>query len=226
MARNKYSEETVELIVHQALKLFMEKGYENTSIQDIINNLGGLSKGAIYHHFKSKEEIFGAVCDKIGKKNTAFFNIIRDNKNTTGAQKLQEMLSSVYDNPNHAAVRSVARTLVEDPKFLMMNIRENYDLVAPEYIQPIIEEGVRDGSITTHYPKELAQVLITLLNLWMNPLINKVTCTEDVRNRMDFFKIICTALGADVLTDEIMEKTIAYIESYLEDENQGQAQSY
>ncbi|MFR7442576.1 MAG: TetR/AcrR family transcriptional regulator [Sellimonas intestinalis] len=48
-----------------ASRLFLEKGYEHTSIQDIINNLGGLSKGAIYHHFKSKEEILIAVTDRM-----------------------------------------------------------------------------------------------------------------------------------------------------------------
>ena len=52
MARNKYPEETVNRILDVAGHLFMEKGYEHTSIQDIIDNLGGLSKGAIYHHFK------------------------------------------------------------------------------------------------------------------------------------------------------------------------------
>ena len=57
MARNKHPEETVNLILDVAFRLFMEKGYEHTSIQDIIDNLGGLSKGAIYHHFKSKEDI-------------------------------------------------------------------------------------------------------------------------------------------------------------------------
>ena len=63
MARNKFPEETRRLIVETAAKLFLEKGYEKTSIQDIINNLGGLSKGAIYYHFKSKEEIMYAVAD-------------------------------------------------------------------------------------------------------------------------------------------------------------------
>ena len=52
MARNKHHEETVGRILDVASRLFLEKGYEHTSIQDIINNLGGLSKGAIYHHFK------------------------------------------------------------------------------------------------------------------------------------------------------------------------------
>ena len=62
MARNKYPEETVARILDVSLKLFLEKGYENTTIQDIIDALGNLSKGAIYHHFKSKEDILEAVC--------------------------------------------------------------------------------------------------------------------------------------------------------------------
>ena len=53
MSRNKYPEETVERILDTAQRLFLEKGYEQTTIQDITDNLGGLTKGAIYHHFKS-----------------------------------------------------------------------------------------------------------------------------------------------------------------------------
>ena len=65
MARNKHPEETVNLILDVAFRLFMKKGYEHTSIQDIIDQLGGLSKGAIYHHFKSKEDILVAVTDRM-----------------------------------------------------------------------------------------------------------------------------------------------------------------
>ena len=46
MARNNHPEETVEKILDVSTKLFLEKGYDNTSIR-IINNLGGLSKGGI-----------------------------------------------------------------------------------------------------------------------------------------------------------------------------------
>ena len=69
MARNKHPEETVNLILDVAFRLFMEKGYEHTSIQDIIDHLGGLSKGAIYHHFKSKEDIQTFAASKISSAN-------------------------------------------------------------------------------------------------------------------------------------------------------------
>ena len=45
-----------EQVIEAAARVFAEKGYEKTSIQDILNDLG-LSKGGLYHHFKSKEAI-------------------------------------------------------------------------------------------------------------------------------------------------------------------------
>ena len=75
MARNKHPEETRNLIIDTAARLFIEQGYEHTSIQDIINHLGGLSKGAIYHHFKSKEEQQKGS-ERKGKTESAFFCLI------------------------------------------------------------------------------------------------------------------------------------------------------
>jgi len=46
-----------------AIKLFMEKGYENTSVKDIYTEADG-SFGMFYHHFQSKEEVFEAAMDK------------------------------------------------------------------------------------------------------------------------------------------------------------------
>jgi TetR/AcrR family transcriptional regulator, cholesterol catabolism regulator len=43
-------------ILEEAAKLFTEKGYETTSVQDIAQATG-LSKAALYHHFRSKEEV-------------------------------------------------------------------------------------------------------------------------------------------------------------------------
>lgn len=60
MARNKHPEQTVQKILDVSLKLFGEKGYEKTTIQDIVDALG-MSKGAIYHHFKSKDDIIEAL---------------------------------------------------------------------------------------------------------------------------------------------------------------------
>ena len=60
MARNTPPEQTVQKMRDVSLKLFGEKGDEKTTIQDIVDALG-MSKGAIYHHFKSKDDIIEAL---------------------------------------------------------------------------------------------------------------------------------------------------------------------
>lgn len=45
MARNKYPEITVEKILEVSQRLFLTKGYDNTTIQDIVDELGGLTRG-------------------------------------------------------------------------------------------------------------------------------------------------------------------------------------
>lgn len=213
MARNKYPEETVNLILEQSLKLFVEKGYDNTSIQDIINNLGGLSKGAIYHHFKSKEEIFEGVCNKIAKENCVYYDKIRDDPSKNGYEKLKIVFQSAYSNPNSRVLMAMTTKIMRDPKFLMNQISEMYDLVAPNYIKPIIEQGIKDGSIKTDYPKELAEVIITLINVWINPSIAK-TKPAEMEKKLEFFHKILLGLGIDVLDQEIINQYIVYCEDY------------
>jgi AcrR family transcriptional regulator len=60
MTRKNNSQQTISNIIDVAAKLFAEKGYEQTTIQDIVDGLG-MSKGAIFHHFSSKEDIVEAV---------------------------------------------------------------------------------------------------------------------------------------------------------------------
>src|SRR5690625_1359445 len=87
------SKQTKERIIATAVQLFMEKGFEKTSMQDIANTLG-MSKGGIYHHFKSKEEIIHVV-----RENKA--NNIEENLNkwldTIDAPSAKEKLTAILE---------------------------------------------------------------------------------------------------------------------------------
>lgn len=215
MARNKYPEETIKLILDQSLKLFMEKGYDKTSIQDIIDHLGGLSRGAIYHHFKSKEEIFEGVCQRIGSENSALYENIREDKSKNGFEKLKSMIRSAYLNPNNDAIVAMTRRISVDSKFLSNQIQEIYELVVPQYIEPVIRQGVRDGSIQTDHPKELAEVIITLLNVWVNPLIAKATRAE-LEAKFDFFNVLLHGIGIDLLDEEDTNSCVSHCARYIQ----------
>ena len=56
-------ENTKEFIIDEAYKLFLDHSYEAVSISDISKAIG-FTKGALYHHFKNKEELFKCVVDK------------------------------------------------------------------------------------------------------------------------------------------------------------------
>ncbi len=58
-----FMSDTRDYIIDKAFDLFLARSYEAVSISDISNAIG-LTKGALYHHFTSKEELFKAVIDK------------------------------------------------------------------------------------------------------------------------------------------------------------------
>lgn len=205
MARNKYPEETVNLIIETAGRLFVEKGYEHTSIQDIIDNLGGLSKGAIYHHFRSKEDILTAVTDRMTESSEILLRQIRDDKTLKGREKLQKIFYASINRPEQDDMFKSAPKLGENPQLLSMMLHETIDVTVPEYIFPIMEEGIKDGSIVTNYPRELAEVLILLGNIWINPMVFDGSTEETVR-RCECFLEICKALGIDIMDSSMVER--------------------
>ncbi len=57
MKHNSNKDKSINQILDAALEVFVKKGYAQTRMDDIVD-LSGLSKGAIYHHYSSKNELF------------------------------------------------------------------------------------------------------------------------------------------------------------------------
>ncbi len=171
MSRNKYPEQTIDKILQVSAKLFLEKGYDNTSLQDIINGLEGLSKGAIYHHFKSKEDIFCAVETKYGQANMKVFADMKNNHTLTGAEKLREVIKLNICSEASSSMIKIMPNLLDNPRFLVMQLKSSMFDAVPNYILPIVEEGIEDGSITCDKPYELAELITILINTWINPVM-------------------------------------------------------
>ena len=186
MARNRHPEETVTLILDVAFRLFMEKGYEYTSIQDILDQLGGLSKGAIYHHFKSKEEILVAVVDRMTAESNQMLAEIRDRPGLTGKEKLKTIFKASISRPVQDQIFTVAPNFRNNAKLLFGLLHDTIEEAAPNYVVPIIQQGIADGSIQTEYPKALAELILLTANVWMNPMIFDST-QEETREHMQLF---------------------------------------
>ncbi len=205
MARNKHPEETVALILDVAFRLFMEKGYENTSIQDIIGELGGLSKGAIYHHFRSKDEILMAVTDRITAQSNQMLAHIRDRGDLSGREKLKTIFKESISRPVQNDIFTVAPNFHNNPRLLFSLLHDTIDEVAPNYILPIIRQGISDGTIETEYPEQLAELILLAANVWMNPMIFDSSVEESCRKFMVFGQML-RGFGLDVVDDEMLER--------------------
>lgn len=202
MARNKYPEETVQRILDVATRLFTEKGYDATSLADIIQETH-LSKGAIYHHFASKEDIFTAIFQRIGSENTAALARIRDNASLSGLEKLRAIFRAAILGDNQSLMLTVTPSLLDNPRFLAMQVRQIYEFVAPDFIAPILQEGMDDGSIPAKNPRELAEAIMILSNVWLNPLVSQPDAAS-MRRRCITFNALLSGMGIDNLLDTAM----------------------
>ncbi|MGY0355468.1 TetR/AcrR family transcriptional regulator [Enterococcus avium] len=216
MARNKYPEETVNKILDVSMQLFLEKGYEHTSIQDIVNHLGGLSKGAIYHHFKSKEDILDGVMNKLYQNNDNeldHLRLLEKDSSMTGLQKLQALFTTALESPRQDDMFQMAPDFLKNPQMLAMQIEGIYTESVPHFVQPIIEEGIADGSIKTDYPKELAEMILLLINIWLIPLVHD----EDpisVTNRFALFQEMMGKMGIEIFDKDAVKRLEKFRKMY------------
>ena len=201
MPRNKYPEETVQKILDASLKLFLEKGYEETTVLDIISEMGGLTRGAFYHHFKSKEEVFDALCEKLFYESNPFEKA-KSHKELNGLEKLKVVLRTSFDETEHHQLSMASMQLLESPAFLKKLIESNQEL-APMY-QELIEEGIQDGSIQSEQPKLLADLFVLLTNFWSIPTIYPMS-DEEAWQKFLMIKSVLDHLGLPVIDDEIVK---------------------
>ncbi|MGF7012180.1 TetR/AcrR family transcriptional repressor of nem operon [Lachnospiraceae bacterium PF1-22] len=206
MARHNHPEQTVEKILEVSQRLFMEKGYEKTTIQDIIDAVG-MSKGVIYYHFKSKEEVFDAVMAKqFSQTNVFFTELITNTKASNSREKIIKTLDIISSKSSLDEMDPVLLAQAKNPQFILAGMHEAIRQDAPVFSK-LIQEGVIDGSIKTNNPLEVAEMLLILLNIWCNPILFDRTESE-TRKRLQFLQTLMRLLGVDVISDNAIEKLL------------------
>lgn len=203
MPRNKYPEETVQKILDASLKLFLEKGYENTTVLDIVGELGGLTRGAFYHHFKSKEAVLDALSNELFKVNNPFEKVSQE-KGLNGLQKLKKLLNDSTEETEYRKLNREALPLLKNPQILAEQIESNRDIIAPAY-RKLIEEGIADGSIKTGHPKQVAELFTWLTNFWLIPSVYPFD-REEGMERVLLIKEVTDAIGLPVIDEQLLQK--------------------
>ena len=197
MVRNRNPHETRKKILEVSKDLFLKKGFDNTSIQDIINGLGGLTKGVIYHHFESKQEILQSI---IRENNQEILNY--NWRGDTGLEKIQNSLMDAFSNFEQQRLVYSASIKLRSPRLLGEQYLSLFSDFLPE-IRERVYEGVKDESIKTEYPEELADLIVLTLNIWIGFQIS-VYSVEELKRKMKFIKLSFDGLGVNLISDEMM----------------------
>ena len=193
-----------EKILNTATQLFIQKGSEKTSMQDIAQT-AGISKGAIYHHFKSKDEIVLAVMrSRQELMEEEMKQWLKATENLTGREQLQTILKSNLESQTARAIDGIILGEYEkDAGFILTMMRDNLRIGA-SVVSDIIKKGMADGSIQTQYPDQAAEVFLLLVNFWMNETVLE-SDPEKMPERFHFLQFMMTSVGMDIFNDELMQ---------------------
>ena len=152
----KEAEERRNEILDVAEKLFGTKGFDQTSTNDILNEIG-IARGTLYYHFKSKEEILDAMIERIDKQLVAKAKMIAENKESPVLQRLTMTIMALnLDNDlGHEVMEQVHR-----PQNALMHqkMRENLLAEVDPLITGLVEEGIEQGICRTDYPAEVVEM--------------------------------------------------------------------
>ncbi|HNE03061.1 MAG TPA: TetR/AcrR family transcriptional regulator [Anaerolineales bacterium] len=166
------SEETRSKIIFSAVKLFSAKGYNTASVDDICAD-AGISKGAFYHHFRTKQDLFLALLD--GWLET-IDNAIEASKDKTVPEtfmQITEAFPYIFATANEGL-----------PMFLEFWLQANRDekiwqaSVKPyrryhKYFTDLIKKGVDEGSFVEVDPDLASRMIIsTAMGLLLQSLMD------------------------------------------------------
>lgn len=150
-------------IIEAAERLFYEKGYEQTSVQDVLDSLS-LSKGGFYHYFQSKIELLEAVCRR---------QSVRDAEEMTAAVARQE--GAVAKLNTLLKYCGLLRADRMDFALLVLRVgylggslqlraclREGLMEAALPMMREIILEGMAENVFFTRFPDDIGELILQL----------------------------------------------------------------
>lgn len=211
MVRKYDSEDTIQRILTEAAQLFYKDGFDKTSIQDIAN-AAGVSKGAIYHHFDSKEEIMNAVKKLQEDTMSSTLNQwINEAHSLNAKETLQYVLEKSLADQELHLLDDMMSSQVKSPEFIVNYMHDCVDHDAL-LIGKIMRDGMADGSISTDYPEECAEIFLLLMNIWCDPVIFQCDY-EKLEQRMKFLQYLMRSLGADIISESIYTKALLLLKN-------------
>jgi AcrR family transcriptional regulator len=154
-------------IIDMAQNLFYLKGYDKTSVNEIIEKLG-IAKGTFYYYFKSKEEILDVVVNRFIAILTSLANEILQSSEINAYEKLKRILvQQANSTPEEFKILEQLHKIqnVDMHQKMIVEAVKQYAPVLSE----VIEQGIHEGIFHTNYPLQAVEFFIAYTQTIMDP---------------------------------------------------------
>lgn len=165
-------------ILDVAERLFCTKGYDNTSTNDILAEIG-IARGTLYYHFSSKEDILDAMIDRILDGTIRKAESIALDEAVPVLERLtQTVLAANVDTQTGSMILEQ----VHKPQNALMHAKMQERLLSqlvPLFVK-IVEDGISQNLMKTEYPVETMEMLL----LYANTVFDEsIEYTEEEKQR-------------------------------------------
>ena len=172
-----------EQILDVSLSLFLEKGYDNTSISDILSNLN-IARGTLYYHFESKEAIMDEIIERSIK------SVIEEAKGIVFRQGMtvQEKMFTLFSSTSMRRLsgRELMIDYLNQPQNALLHEKINRSFIQKivPILGDIIKEGVEEGTFINAYPYESAELILVMIIGFMDVYYEKMD-ENDIKHRTE-----------------------------------------
>ena len=150
-------------ILDAALQLMHDKGYAAMTIEDLLSTLQ-ISKGALYHYFRSKQALLEGIVEQIGESATAELRRIVDAPGTA-VEKLHAYFAASYawKSENATAVATLIRLWHDENNALLrLKMTQGSMRTTAPFLEAIIRQGCSEGVFHTGFPHEAAGIITAM----------------------------------------------------------------
>lgn len=171
---------TVSRILEAAAELFVARSYADVTV-DKVAEAAELTKGAVYHHFNSKEQLYLAMLHAdLADKRSLFESAQR--VSGSSRERLRALTASFLALPEtkRQLIQLVRRdaNMLSDP--LRAELVRAYQHALPDPVEAILRDGIRDGEIIPADPRLLAWQYIAAMEVLLTPYADqRFGCDDD-----------------------------------------------
>jgi AcrR family transcriptional regulator len=162
------AEERKAEILLVARRMFLQHGYDATSVARIIEQ-AGIAKGTFYHHFASKADLVTGLVELGVAELVPRYDSLMERKDLSPVEKLQACfdVSAAWKKSNLELVAATLKAFYRDGNLILRKkmYERNIDVFAP-YFNRVIREGVDSGVFSTPFPDRIGGfLLLTMMSL-------------------------------------------------------------